>query len=275
MVTVLTSARHGKLYASRVPSPDTGNLAQTTVRLAWKSGDTPSGDNTFVTVTLGGTNGIDHFVHREDVRDRDLTFKETIAEVHFLGDGTTVDLNFHQMGLLLAEVDLFDVSVSQNTHDSAELLDSLQLRIFTIASLSLVLGKLVGVFGEGLLLGVVPVLVEATFDLFVQVLGPHGSEGTETFGCLDVSNQTHHTHGRSLNDRHCLNNLLLVDLSTWFVGLTQDVGHTGLVAHEGGEVAWLGGVVPGKFANSSTVMGCAFAREKSQGSVAWGFELTV
>ena len=47
---------------------------------------------------------------------------------------------------------------------------------------------LLGVFGEGLLLALVPVLVKSALDLIAQVLSPNGSEGSKTTGSLDVTN---------------------------------------------------------------------------------------
>ena len=71
------------------------------------------------------------------------------------------------------------------------------------------------------------------------MLGPHGGEGTKAAGGLDVANQTNNAHGGSLDDGDSLDNFLLVDLGSGLVRLTENVGHTGLVAHEGGEVAGL------------------------------------
>ena len=158
MVTHLTSASHGELHAGRVPGANTGNLAQTTVGLTRQTGDAPTSDNALETVTLGDTDGVDHVVLGEDVADRDELLEEAMAEVDLLGDGATVDLDLHQVSLLLAELDLADVGVGKHTHDVAVLLDALQLGVGSITTLGLVLGQTLGVLGESLLLGVVPVV---------------------------------------------------------------------------------------------------------------------
>ena len=54
------------------------------------------------------------------------------------------------------------------------------------------------------------------------------------------------THGRSLDNCACLNNLLLVHLGTGTVKVTDDGGHTGLVAHRGSQVDGLLGVILGE-----------------------------
>ena len=91
-----------------------------------------------------------------------------------------------------------------------------------------------------------PVLVESPAALFSDVLGPDGLEGAETPRGFDVADHADAHHGRSLNDGHRLDDLLLVDLGAWTVGLAHDVGHAGLVTDEGREVARLGGVVLGE-----------------------------
>jgi hypothetical protein len=92
----------------------------------------------------------------------------------------------------------------------------------------------------------VPVAVEATLDLIVQVVGPNGGQGAQAARGLDVADDADHNHGGRLDDRHGLDSLLLVELGAGLVDVTQDVGHTRLVANKGGQVRGLGGVVLGE-----------------------------
>ena len=47
---------------------------------------------------------------------------------------------------------------------------------------------LLGVFGEGLLLALVPVLIESALDLIAKMLSPNGSERSQTTRSLDITN---------------------------------------------------------------------------------------
>lgn len=275
VITILTSASDGELHSGRVPGTNTGDLAETTVSLTGETGDAPTGGDTFETVTLGCANGIDHLILVEDVADGDEAFEEVLTEVDLLGDGTTVDLDLHEVSLLLTEVQLAHVSVSEHADDVAVLLDALEFGVGAIAAFLLVVGEALSVLGEGLFLGVVPVLVESSLDLVVQVLSPDGGEGTETTGSLDVSDQTNNNHRGGLDDGDGFDDFLVVDLRSGLVGLTEDVGHTGLVAHEGSEVAWLGSIVLGELSDAASVVRASFAGEEPEGPVAGSFKFTV
>uniref|UniRef100_J3NBP8 Uncharacterized protein n=1 Tax=Oryza brachyantha TaxID=4533 RepID=J3NBP8_ORYBR len=103
VVSVLTSTGNSVGHPSRMPGTNTGNLAETPVGLARKTGDTPSSDNTFVTLTLGDTNDVNHLVLLENRINRDLLLKKLVAIVHLVSDSATVDLDLHKVGLLLLQ----------------------------------------------------------------------------------------------------------------------------------------------------------------------------
>ena len=269
VVTVLTGTGHSPLDVVRVPSTNTGDLAQTLVSLAGQLGGSPTGGNTGETVTLGDGDDINHLVLLEDGVDVDGLLEEVAGEFDLVGDGATVDLDLHKVGLLLLDRSLTNLSVGEHTDDSAVLLDALKLAGDGGTG---VLSVGLGVFGEGLLLGLVPVLVEATLDLIAEVLSPDGGERAETTGSLDVTDDTDgnelekkilgsgpfffvspslsHTTGktyrRGLDDGDGLDNLLLVHLGTRTVKVTDDGGHTSLVAHGGSKVDGLLGVILGE-----------------------------
>ena len=209
VVTVLTSTGNGVHDVGRVPSSDTSNLSETTVGLPGKPGNTPSVGNTLSSVTGGDSDDIDDLVLLEDGLDVDGLLEVSLGELDLVGDGTSVDLDLHQVGLLLGQAGLPDLGVGQNSDDGTVLPDPLE---FTSDRGTVVLRVLLGVLGEGLLLGPVPVLVEPPLELVRQVLGPDGGQRPETSGSLDVSNDTNDDHGGSLDDGGGLDDLTLVHL---------------------------------------------------------------
>ncbi|MFS7975049.1 hypothetical protein Hanom_Chr10g00875921 [Helianthus anomalus] len=103
MVTVLTSTSDGKRDSGRMPRSNTSNLTQTPVSLTWQTGHTPTGHDTFVTLTLCYTNDVNHFILLEHGINRDLFFKKAVCEIDFLGNCSTVHLDFHKVGFLLLQ----------------------------------------------------------------------------------------------------------------------------------------------------------------------------
>lgn len=116
-------------------------------------------------------------------------------------------LDFHDVSLLLAELELSDLSVGNDTDNSAVLADSVQL---AGNGVGLIFSYLLGVLGEGLLLGAVPVLVEASQNFLTQVSSPHGGQSAETLGGFDVTNNTNDDHRGSFNNGDGFNDFLLV-----------------------------------------------------------------
>jgi len=172
VVTVLTSTRHGEGDSAWMPGSNTSDLAETLVCLSGQACGSPTGGHTLVTVTLGNTNDIDVFALVEDGIDLNFLLEETIGVVDLIGDGSTVDLDFHKVSLLLTQLELSDLRVSQDTNNGTVLLDAGQI---SFDELGVALDGLL-VLGESLLLGAEPVLVETTKDVIAQVVSPDGGE---------------------------------------------------------------------------------------------------
>jgi len=167
-----------------MPGTDTGDLTETLVCLSRKLLGSPSAGDTGETVTLGDSDDINHLILLKDGADLDWLLEKTVTEGNLISDATTVNLDLHQVGLLLLKWRLADLGVGDNTDDSAVLLDALKL---TSDRRARVLRVLLGVLGEGLLLALIPVLVESALDLIGEMLSPDGGEGTESTGSLDVT----------------------------------------------------------------------------------------
>jgi len=269
VVTVLTRARHLELHARRMPGTDTGDLAETTMGLTRQTSHTPTSHHTVDTTTLGHTDDIDHLIRREHAGNRDLLFEETSAVVHLLIDGTTVDLNLLQVGLLAVDLQQLDLGVADHADHGRVLLGAGDL-LFHLGLL-----VLLGIAGERLLLGLVPVLVELALALVAQVLSPDGGQRTETTRGLDVRDETDAHDGRGLEDGDGLDDLLLVQLGTRFVDITDDMGHTSLVTHETGQVRGLGGIILRERFDLTPVVTGALARQETEVSVTRALELTM
>ena len=119
MVTHLTTSGDGELNLGRMPSTDTTNSSQTSMGLSWQSSDTESVCDAFVTLTLSDTDDINHLVLVEDVGDADFLLEVVISEFDLVFDGTTVDLDFNEVSLLLSEVDEVLLGVDQDSDNGA------------------------------------------------------------------------------------------------------------------------------------------------------------
>jgi len=230
MVTLLTSASDGESNAGRMPSTDTGDLAETSVGLAGEAGDTPTRHDTGISVTAGGGADIQALSFSEHLGNVNLLLEKSTGKVNLGGNvGTTVDLDLEEVGNLLSELQLANLGVGQNADDLAVLLNAVDLGLNILGLLS----SLLGVLGESLPLGSVPVLVETTTNIIGQMVGPHGGQSAKTIGGLDVANNADNNHGGSLEDSHGFHSFLLVQLGSRALNFAHDVSHAGLVAHEG------------------------------------------
>ncbi len=246
VIAELTASGDRPLDGSGMPGTDTGNLTETSMRLTVQSRDTESLDDTACSLTAGNTDSVDALGLLEDLSDADLLLEFVLGPVDLLVNGTTVDLDFEHVCLVLAECKLADLSGADDTDDSSVLLDSLE--ITGVVSLGVgVLVLAVDILGESLLLGLHPVLVESALHVVVHVLGPDGGECAHTTGSLNVTDESDDLHGWALDNGASVNDILLDDLLTLTAFLVlDDVSHASLVAHEGGKVDGLGGVVTGE-----------------------------
>ena len=247
--TFLTSSGDSPGDSGRMPGTDTSDLSVTSVGFLLQVTGSPSLHDTGESFTFGDTDNVDEFVLGEHLVDSDLLLEVLETEVDFLSDVlSAVDLDFEDVVPLLSEtLQKVLLSVGDDSHNGAVLFDSVELGLNSLG----VLGDLGLVVGEGLSLGVVPVLVESSEGALVQVLGPDGGEGSQASGGVDVADQTHDLERGGLDDGHGLNLLLLVEFSLGSVDVSEDVGHAGLEASEGSEVGSLVGIISGEGSDSS------------------------
>jgi len=107
------------------------------------------------------------------------------------------------------------------------------------------------------------------------MLGPDGSEGSETSGGFNVTNNTTDNYGRSFEDGTSFDDFLLVELGTNLVDISKDMGHTSLEDGEGGKVDGLGSIVSGVASYSTSVMSSSLSGEETEGTVSRSFEFSV
>jgi len=246
VVTELTTSGDRPLDGGWMPGTDTGDLSETSMRLTGKSGDTESLDDTGHTLTAGNTDGINALGLLEDLTNADLLLELLDGESDLLVDGATVDLDLHDVSLVLSKRKLTDLGGADDADGSGVFLDTGEITgVMLLGVLILVL--LVGVLGEGLLLGVHPVLVESALHIGVHVLGEDGAQGTGATGGLNVTNESDDLHRRALNDGDGVDNILLDGLLTLTTLLVlDDVSHAGLVTNKSGKMDGLGSVVTGE-----------------------------
>mmetsp|Transcript_9854 Transcript_9854/g.11946 ORF Transcript_9854/g.11946 Transcript_9854/m.11946 type:complete len:278 (+) Transcript_9854:406-1239(+) len=274
MVAALTRSWNLEGHTGRVPRANACHLAQTTMALADQASDTPSGHHTVETLALGGTNHIDHLILTEAISNLHLLLEQARDEIHLGLCGAAVHLNLLDVGLLRSNLCLADLSVANSTDHLAVLLGPVNLSLHRIAILAGFTPSLL-VLGEGLLLGGVPSLVEATLAFLRKVTCPNGSQGAETSGSLNVAHEANHNHGRALQDGDRLDNLFLVQLGARPVHLSDNVSHACLVAHEGRQMRGFGLVIFREALDLAVMVLGPLPGQEAQGTMAWTLKLAM
>ena len=158
-------------------------------------------------MTTRDSNGIDHFIFRKDRGNRDRMFKELIAEVDLVRYTLpAIDLDLHQVRFLLMEMlQLANLSMCNETNHWAVLFHSIKLVGNLLAVRRSDAGR---IFGESLLLALIPVLDKTTTNFFTEVASKNGAESSKTTRCFHITNKANSDHGRSLDDRDRFNSFL-------------------------------------------------------------------
>merc|ERR1711953_1568156 len=155
MVTLLTSASDSVLDTRGMPGSDTSDLTQTLVRLAGQLLGVPSGSDTLESFSLGDADQVNHLVLGEDIKDGDGLLEHAVGVVDLVGDRSAVQLDLHDVGLLLTLAQKLLLGVNNQPHDLAVLFDLSQVLLnFLLTSL---IFPLHAGLCESLLLGLGPV----------------------------------------------------------------------------------------------------------------------
>merc|ERR1719323_1748041 len=273
VVALLTGPGHSALDPAWMPGSDTGDLPQTLVSLPGQLLGVPPAGDALVSVTLGDTDHVDHLVLGEHLADGNLFLKVLTGKVDLVGNGATVQLDLHDVRLLLPAAEQLHLGVDDDSDGGAVLLHLVEVL------LNLLLAQVVSPLGaglvKGLLLGLGPVLVEPPLALLADVLSPHGLEGPHAARGLNVANHADGDHRRGLDDGDGLNHLLFVVLGTRTIHLSDNVGHTGLVSHEASQVDLLAGIVLGEGLGLAAVALGPFLREEPLRPMTGSFEFPV
>jgi len=170
-------------------------------------------------------------------------------------------------------VDVLEERVRNHADHGRLLLEALQRRL---GSGHAGLGLLVLLqLREGELRALLPVAVEAALELRAQVVRPDGAEAAHTAWRLAVRDDADNSHGRRLQDRDGLDDLLLVHLRAGALDVADDVRHARLERHEGRQVRLLRRVVLRERSHAPADLLRALARQEAEMAVTRVFELGV
>jgi len=273
VISLLTGTSNGKLHTTRMPCTNASDLSQTLVGLSGQLLGVPTAGHSLKSFALGDSNAVNHLVFSKDRADWHGLLEVLAGPFDLLGNSSSVQLDFHDVRLLLTLTQQLHLSVCENANHGAVLLHpgKVLLNVFLAGGIS----PLLGVLGESLLVGLVPVLVEATAAIFAKVLSPDGLEHAETLWSFDVPNGSNDNHRWCLQDGNSLYHFFLIHLGTGLVHFADDVGHSGLVGDESRKVDRLLLVVFGERLRLTTVVLCTLLGRKAHRAVARRGKLSV
>ena len=122
MVALLTGPGHGGLDPAGMPGSNTGHLPQALVGLPGQLLGVPPAGDALEPVTLGHSDDVHHLVLGEHSSHGNLLLEMVPGEVDLIGDGSSIELDLHDVSLLLSTPQDLHLGVDEDTDDSAVLL---------------------------------------------------------------------------------------------------------------------------------------------------------
>jgi len=127
VVSQLTSSGNIPSYSGRMPGSNTSNFSVTSMGFLLEMFNSESFDDSLESFTLGNSENIEIFVLFENAVNSDFFFEKSISEINFLINGSSVNLNFNDVILLLSVVvHKVHLSSGNNSDNSAVFLDSVK-----------------------------------------------------------------------------------------------------------------------------------------------------
>merc|ERR1719234_190545 len=224
-------------------------------------------------MTLGYSDDVDHLILSEHLADGHLLLKVVPGKGNLISNGASVELNLHDVSLLLPATEKLHLGVDDDPDGGAVLLHLVEVLLDLL--LAQVISPLGAGLGECLLLRLGPVLVEPPLAFLSNVLSPDSLKCPHAARSLDVSNNTDGDHGRGLDDGHVFDNLLLVVLGAGTVHLANNVGHASLVSHEASQMNCLASIILGEGLGLTTMTLGPLLWEESLRPMTGSFKLSV
>jgi len=117
------------LHSRWMPSSNARNFSETLMGFSGEASGSPTGGDTLETMTLRNSDHVNVLVLLENGCHIDWLLEQIQSEIHLLTGRSSIHLDFHDMRLLLAEVELADLGVGDDADHRAKLLDPLNVEI--------------------------------------------------------------------------------------------------------------------------------------------------
>ena len=125
MITELARSSYSPGDGHWMPSTDTSYLSETSMGLSGEPGHTESLDDTGGTLAASDTDGINHLEVGEDLTNRHFLLEVLFRPVDLVLNFTSIELDFHEVSFLLAQMKLANLGVRKDADNLAVFIDAL------------------------------------------------------------------------------------------------------------------------------------------------------